>query len=217
VCVGSLDAPRVTFDRAEATDDHDRGAGAECTGATRLPPALRGPGAVAADLGFVLACRTIALAVFLVPAGVVADRVATRSLGGAGDWALILTFFGLGLVAGSLTALRLQPRRRMLVGLALGALFAPLALLAGAQLTLLNTFWETTLQEQFPPALISRVTAIDWLSSVAVAPIGYALVGVLATHVLSIGTTLWLAAAIAAISSVAVTGFPSVRAVTRAR
>ena len=88
---------------------------------------------------------------------------------------------------------------------------APLALLAGAQLTLLNTFWETTLQEQVSPTLLSRVTAIDWLSSVATQPIGYALVGVLASSVLGIGTTLWLAAGTALVASAAIAAFPSIR------
>jgi MFS family permease len=158
---------------------------------------------------------------------VLGPAVARRSLNGAADWALITTAFGLGLVAGSLAALRLRPQRRMLLGLVLGVLFAPplallalaapapavasLAVLAGGQLTLLNTFWETTIQEQVPPALISRVTAIDWLSSVATQPIGYAVVGVLASSVLGIGTTLWLAAGTALVASAAIAAFPSIR------
>ena len=158
---------------------------------------------------------------------VLGPAVARRSRNGAADWALITTAFGVGLVVGSLAALRLRPQRRMLLGLVLGVLFAPplallalhapaaaiapVALLAGAQLTLLNTFWETTIQEQIPPALLSRVTAIDWLSSVATQPVGYALVGVLASKVLAVATTLWLAAGTALVASAAIAAFPSIR------
>ena len=158
---------------------------------------------------------------------VLGPAVARRSRNGAADWALITTAFGVGLVVGSLAALRVRPQRRMLLGLVLGVLFAPplallalhapaaaiapVALLAGAQLTLLNTFWETTIQEQIPPALLSRVTAIDWLSSVATQPVGYALVGVLASKVMAVATTLWLAAGTALVAGAAIAAFPSIR------
>jgi MFS family permease len=163
----------------------------------------------------------------LAPFYVLGPAVAKRSLGGARDWALIVSAFGCGLVLGSLTALHLRPRRRMRLGLGLGVLFAPalallalrastlaiaaVAVLAGAQLTLLNTFWETTLQEQIPPALISRVTALDWMSSIAIQPLGYALAGVLAASILGVAGTLWLAAGVALVSSLVVAALPSIR------
>jgi predicted MFS family arabinose efflux permease len=165
----------------------------------------------------------------LAPFYVLGPAVAKASLGGAGAWALILTAFGTGLVGGSVTAASVRVRRRMLLGLVLGAVFAPplallalsapaiavapFALLAGAQLTLLNTFWETTIQEQFAPALISRVTSIDWLSSIATAPLGFALAGVAGDSSIGLANTLGIAAAIALAASVLIAAFPSIRAV----
>jgi MFS family permease len=152
-------------------------------------------------------------ALVLAPFLVIGPVVAKASLGGAGAWALIAAAFGAGAVAGGVLAYRVRPRRPMLVGLSLTGLHAaPLALLAvrapapviavaafvsGTQLTLLNTLWETALQQLVPPHLVSRVVAFDWVSSIVFAPIGYALAGVFAGSVLGVAPTLWLAAGIA--------------------
>ena len=152
-------------------------------------------------------------ALVVAPFLVVGPAVADEALGGAGAWALILAAFGAGSILGGVVALRVRPRRPMLVGLGLTGLHAlPLSLLAveapaplialaavaaGSQLSLLNTLWETTLQRLVPPQLLSRVVAYDWLSSSVFAPIGYALAGVLAGSWLGIEATLWLAVAVA--------------------
>src|SRR4051812_16327190 len=52
--------------------------------------------------------------------------------------------------------------------------------------------WETTLQH-IPPTALSRVSAYDWFGSLAIQPIGVALVGPIATAI-GITTTLYLAA-----------------------
>ena len=152
-------------------------------------------------------------ALVIAPFLVIGPAVADEALGGAGAWGLIAAAFGGGSILGGLVALRLRPRRPMLVGLGLTCLHAiPLALLAveapaaaialgalaaGSQLTLLNTLWETTLQRLVPAHLLSRVVAYDWLSSSVFAPAGYALAGVLAGSLLGIDATLWLAVAVA--------------------
>jgi MFS family permease len=159
------------------------------------------------------AIAALANALVLAPFFVVGPAVAKASLGGAGAWALIASFFGAGAVAGGIAALRVRPRRPMLVGLSMTALnAAPVALLAlrapaavvavaafagGVQLTLLNTLWETTLQRVIPAHLLSRVVAYDWVASLVFHPVGMAVAGVLAGSVLGLNRTLWLAAAAA--------------------
>jgi hypothetical protein len=43
--------------------------------------------------------------------------------------------------------------------------------------------WETTLQQHIPASARSRVSSYDWFGSIALAPLGYALIGPLAAGV----------------------------------
>jgi hypothetical protein len=169
----------------------------------------------------------IANVTMLAPFYVIGPAVSKRYLGGPEAWALIVSCFGIGLVAGGLIALTLRPRRPMFVGLAacvvdvpplvLLAVHAPAiavalcAVAAGANLTFLNTVWETTLQEQIPAALLSRVVAYDWLTALVFQPLGYAVAGLVAAHVLGLSGTLWLGAAIGTASTVFIVSMPSIR------
>jgi MFS family permease len=169
----------------------------------------------------------IANVALLAPFYVIGPAVAKRSLGGVGAWALIVSFFGVGLVVGGLIALAVRPRRPMFVGLgATVVMVPPLVLLAvrapaiavavsaiaaGANLTFLNTVWETTLQEQVPARLLSRLVAYDWLASLVFQPLGYAAAGLVAAHLLGLSGTLWLGAAVGAVSTVVVVSLPSIR------
>ena len=169
----------------------------------------------------------IANVTMLAPFYVIGPAVAKRSLGGAGSWALIVACFGIGLVAGGLISLTLRPRRPMLVGLAatisnvpalvLLAVRAPVivialsAIPAGAALTFLNTVWETTLQQQVRPQLLSRLVAYDWLASLVFQPLGYTAAGLVAAHALGLSGTLWLGAAIGSVSTVFIVSLPSIR------
>ena len=210
-------------------------------GRLRLPPHLREASAMLRDLvegwrefssraWLVLANVHAAIAnvAMLAPFYVIGPAVAKRSLGGPGAWALIVSCFGVGLVAGGLVALTLRPRRPMFVGLGacivdvpplvLLALKAPAvavavcAIAAGANLTFLNTVWETTLQEQIPPRLLSRVVAYDWLTALVFQPVGYAAAGLVAAHLLGLSATLWLGAAIGTVSTIFIVSLPSIRA-----
>ena len=60
------------------------------------------------------------------------------------------------------------------VVLVLGAVLASAGLVGG------DTAWETTLQERVPQHALSRVSAYDWLGSLAMNPVGFALIGVVA-------------------------------------
>lgn len=132
--------------------------------------------------------------------------VARQHLGGAGSWAAILAARATGGLIGGTALLRISPRRPLLVGTLacvvtavptmLLAIPAPLAVLivvtlaAGIGPMVFNTLWETTLQEYVPEHVLSRVSAYDWLGSLALQPLGLALVGPLAG---AIGTSaaLW--------------------------
>ncbi|MGR6319584.1 MFS transporter [Micromonospora soli] len=117
--------------------------------------------------------------------------IAVDRLGGEGVWVLLQQAGAVGLLAGSLLAARVRPRRPVLLGnLALATYAAPLLLLAAAapapvvvtayclalaSLGFLNPVWETVVQGQFPPEVLARVTSYDWLMSLGAMPIGYAL------------------------------------------
>jgi hypothetical protein len=86
------------------------------------------------------------------------------------------------------------------------------AFVGGCGLAIGHSLWETTLQRRIPHRALSRVAAYDWFGSLAFNPIGYALMGPLA---IAIGTrtTLLIAAAWFATSSVVLAALPSIRGV----
>ncbi len=144
--------------------------------------------------------------------------VAKRSLGGAGAWALITAAFGIGSIVGGILALHLRPRRPLLtanLGLAFFAIPPALlalgvpaigvaagGLLSGLAGAVFNPLWETSLQRHIPRAALSRVSAYDWLVSLALAPVGQMLVGPIAASV-GVNATLWGAAAIFVVGAAA--------------
>ena len=152
--------------------------------------------------------------------------VAERSLGGAAAWGAILAAMGIGGVVGGLVALQVDPRRPLAVASVCGAVFAaPLALLAagapaaavgagallaGIGLMLGNTVWESTLQRRIPSAMLSRVSAYDWLGSIAFKPLGLAIWGPVAA-VIGTSETLWLAAALLLATNLSLLALPEIR------
>ena len=138
------------------------------------------------------AYHLIALPCVLALGPVIADR----ELGGAASWAVIVTCFGLGTIAGALVALRLRASRPMLacticflaaacqpviIGFAgsTGAI-AAFELLAGIGVSAGFTLWETTLGREIPPGALSRVTSLDWFTTAGVMPLGFAFVAAVA-------------------------------------
>ena len=89
----------------------------------------------------------------------------------------MLAALGVGLVLGSLVALRIRPERPLLVGVvAITLLVPPLVLLAfvapwqaiaastllaGIRIELFSVFWDTSLQTHVPNEVLSRVSAWD--------------------------------------------------------
>jgi MFS family permease len=130
-------------------------------------------------------------------------------------YGVIASVMGAGTISGALIGFRWRPRYPMRTGMTLALLFpiangcfalgAPVpvvllfALFDGIGIALFMIWWETALAERVPPHMLSRVTAYDWMGSLALLPIGYVLAGPLgerfgATEVLGVGSALALAA-----------------------
>lgn len=110
-----------------------------------------------------------------------------------------------------LAALALVPELWLVAGTAPLAAIVVAGLFGGAGLILGNTVWETTLQQRIPADVLSRVSAYDWLGSLAFLPLGYALAGPLAA-VLGATATLWLSGVIVLVAIAAITlAVPEVR------
>jgi MFS family permease len=142
---------------------------------------------------------------------VLGPAVAKDSLGGSSSWALIVALFGVGGLIGGVVALSIRPRRPLLVTESLAFLLFPLpvallaipsqtaviavaALVSGATASLSEILYVTVTAQKIPQASLSRVMAYDWFGSLALEPLGLALVGPLSIAI-GISTTLWLGAA----------------------
>jgi uncharacterized membrane protein len=84
------------------------------------------------------------------------------------------------------------------------------ALVDGAASSLFNAFWLTAQQSEIPAAELSRVSSWDYLGSLVLAPAGLAITGPVAVAV-GLSTTLYGAAAIALLLTVAILLVPAVR------
>ncbi len=163
------------------------------------------------------------------PVIVLGAVVAKTHLGGAAAWGAILSAFGLGALGGGLVALHFRPRRPLVAATVATAGFIPLPVLlaaaapvtltaavaavGGAGFALCGTLWDTTLQQQVPTEVLSRVSAYDWFGSVALLPVGYALAGPMAA-LIGVRTALFGAAAVMALEVICVLAVPSVRQLT---
>ncbi|MFE5330454.1 MFS transporter [Embleya sp. NPDC056575] len=120
--------------------------------------------------------------------GVLGPVVAKADLGGAPAWSTILVGQGLGTLAGVFVAIRLRPRRPLLVATSMVfAVALPIALLGigapvyvvafgafvtGAAFDVFGVMWETTMQREIPREALSRVAAYDGLGSFMFGPLG---------------------------------------------
>ena len=166
--------------------------------------------------------------IFAFPAYMVAGPVvAEEALGGAGAWAAILAAGSVGALLGGVVALRIRPRRPMVVcwlvclveppSLILLSLHAPLpailaaALVSGITFPVFETLWTTTLQREVPEEMLGRVTSYDWFGSLVTAPLGYALAGPAAALIGAEGLLVVAAVAVVVIPVVVLTVAPDVR------
>lgn len=140
-----------------------------------------------------IAAFSTALLVALAPFFVLGPAVSREVYGTEAVFGIASAFWGAGTVLGAVTGGRWRPQRPMLVGLLVScawpatiALFAlgparsllyGVTLVAGVGLGLLGVWWETALAQRIPPQMLSRVSAWDWMGSLALLPIGYLLAG----------------------------------------
>ena len=152
--------------------------------------------------------------------------VAKGALGGPVAWGAVLTLESAGAVIGGILALRVRIARPLIAtqllvvpsGFLLAALGVPLPLLAIALIALAvgigfsvgDTLWTTALQRNVPEHAISRISSYDWFGSVALNPIGYALIGPVSESI-GIPATLFAAGALNVLVCVSVLLVPSVR------
>jgi MFS family permease len=125
-----------------------------------------------------------------------APVIARDVYGGAGVFGLLEAVAGVGAVCGGLLGISWRPARPLFAGMLLVlawpvqdgvfALGAPLALVVvcafatGFGFSLLMIWWETALAQHIPASALSRVSAWDWMGSLALLPLGFLLAGPLA-------------------------------------
>jgi MFS family permease len=156
--------------------------------------------------------------------------ISEQELGGARDYGLILMAQAVGFVTGGFLGLRFQPRRMLLAATAsimvtpvlavslgfpvvLPALLVA-AFVAGICVETFGILWDTTMQQEIPPAALSRVYSYDMLGSIAFVPIGLAVAGPVADLV-GVREALWGAAAIVVAVTLPVFAVREVRTLER--
>jgi hypothetical protein len=150
-------------------------------------------------------------------------------LGGAAVWGAIMGVQGAGAIAAGLLSLGRRPRRPIVVATIGTFCYAlpdvPMALHAsavwvaaaafccGAGSAVFSTFYSTTLQQQVPPELLARVSALSIFPAYGIGVIGYAIDGPLAAAFGS-AAIFGVGAVYGLLSSAAVLTLRSVRQVT---
>jgi hypothetical protein len=93
-------------------------------------------------------------------------------------------------------------------------LLAAAALLGGGQASLGELLWSTTLQQHLRAEMLSRVSAYGWLGALLFVPLGYAVVGPVASRS-GVDATLWVGAVWVIVSTAALLTVPGIRALRR--
>ena len=165
-------------------------------------------------------------AIVLAPLWVLGPVVSMQRLGGAKSWGIVLSSLGSGAV---LTGLVLRGRRITrpltfitlaqvawalpVVGVALVLPYPVIAIgafIAGCGSAAFFGVWTTTLQRNVPAEVLARVSSYDYLASFLLAPIGFAIVGPIAS-VVGTSQVLWFGAIWQIASTIVVLFLPQVR------
>jgi MFS family permease len=139
----------------------------------------------------------VLIAVSSAVINVLGPLVAHSRLDGARSWGFIAAASMAGAVAGGLVMIKFRPRRILVAAMAsvpafsllLFALAVPLAVpfdvvaaaVGGAGVEVFTVSWATALQQEIPAEKLSRVSSYDALGNFALAPVGTALAGPLAS------------------------------------
>jgi MFS family permease len=162
------------------------------------------------------------------PLFVLGAVVAKESYGGAGAWGAILASEGAGAVVATVILLRVHVPRPIAVAVTSTVLYAllgatlalraplPVVIVAGfiggLSFAMWETLWSTTVQREVPADVLAQVSAYDWLGSIALLPLGFALAGPLSGW-LGVNGALWLGVAVIVVSTAATLAVPDVRRV----
>jgi predicted MFS family arabinose efflux permease len=191
------------------------------------------PGALLADLRVgwhevrsrqwvwvVLVATSLALLLALAPYMTLGPTIAEDRYDSTGVFGALAVALGIGTLLGSVAALRLRPRHPIRFAMAWGTLWPPvfvlfalgpplglllpLFVLMGFGLSMFDVSWDTALAERIPPHALSRVSAFDYMGSLALLPLGYVLAGPLgeafgSVEVLVVGGVLATVANLAAL------------------
>jgi MFS family permease len=161
---------------------------------------------------------------------VLGPAVARASLGGAKSWGIILAAFSIGAVLGGAIMIRYRPARMLYVASIAAGVFAvflfalavPLSvpliaaasLLIGITAEIFTVLWITTMQQEIPHDLLSRLSAYDAMGSMVLAPIGVAIAGPVAAVIGVTSALVWGGVIIVALTLV-VLAVPEVRHLRR--
>jgi MFS family permease len=211
-CLVGVRAPRAALEAADSFIEDLRDGWSEFTARTWL--------------WSIVVAAAVVNAIFFPVFQVLGPAVAKAELGGSSAWAVIAAAEGLGAVIGACLGFVLRPSRPLLASESLVLLFglpaaflalpaatavvAASALVSGVVATFANVIWESTWVGHVPESARSRVSAYDWFGSLALEPLGLALVGPLSAGI-GISATLWAGAATMFLCQLAVVAVPSVR------
>ena len=157
---------------------------------------------------------------------VLGPLIALEHFDGAKSWSYVITAESIGLVVGSLIAIKVKPKYPMRflmlssfpITFYIAALAKPQSLaviavgafLFGITLDLWGTLWSTALQRKVPRDSLSRVSAFDAMGSLMFRPIGLAIAAPLST-LLGIENFIYILAAITVVAIVLPLCNPEVR------
>ncbi len=136
---------------------------------------------------------SVSLVLAIAPFFVLGAALAEDVYGSDAVYGLSNAAWGVGTVTGAIAGSRWKPHRPMLaavlcavpwplviavygVGPPVAVLYASMAV-GGVGIGLFAVWWETALAQRIPPHLLSRVSAWDWMGSLALLPVGYLLAG----------------------------------------
>jgi MFS family permease len=169
----------------------------------------------------VIGATSVALLVSFGPFLTLGPTVADENYGSTGVYGALTVALGAGTLIGSVAGLRWRPRYPIRFAMTWAALWAPvfalfavgpplwalvpLFVLVGFAFAMFDVSWDTAIAERIPPHAISRVSAFDWMGSLALLPLGYLLAGPLAAsfgaeEVLVVGGLVGLGVALAGLA-----------------
>ena len=165
---------------------------------------------IVATFSFIVMCWAAA-------ENVLGPLIALKHFDGAKSWSYVITAESIGLVVGSLIAIKVKPKYPMRflmlssfpITFYIAALAKPQSLaviavgafLFGITLDLWGTLWSTALQRKVPRDSLSRVSSFDAMGSLMFRPIGLAIAAPLST-LLGIENFIYILAAVTVVAIV---------------